>query len=45
MIFYKQNAQRFSWFFRTLGTHSALFDVLRDRVKCDLNVGSKVNWV
>ncbi len=39
MIFYKQNAQRFSWFFRALGTHFAFFDALRYRVKCDLNLG------
>jgi hypothetical protein len=42
MIFYNQNAQRLSWFFRTLGTHSVLLGVLRYRVKCDPNVGEKL---
>src|SRR5260370_41588195 len=40
VIFHKQNAQRLCWFLRSFGTHAALFDVVRYRVKCELEGGA-----
>src|SRR5260370_24108505 len=36
VIFYEQNAQRLGLFLRSFRIHAALFDVVGDRVKCDL---------